>query len=81
MLQGLEEAEQQLQKEVKVLDDLQMSPSRVPTQREDPDEGEGESEEERMFKVQRDCRMTFILQGALYKSDQVLALLAEREAA
>ncbi|XP_033990959.1 limbin-like isoform X2 [Trematomus bernacchii] len=75
---GLEEAEQQLQKEVKVLDGLQMSPSRVPTQREDPDEGDGESEEERMFKVQRDCRMTFILQGALYKSDQVLALLAER---
>ncbi|KAK1901980.1 Limbin [Dissostichus eleginoides] len=75
---GLEEAEQQLQKEVKVLDGLQMSPSRVPTQREDPDEGEGESEEERMFKVQWDCRMTFILQGALYKSDQVLALLAER---
>ncbi|XP_033939276.1 limbin-like [Pseudochaenichthys georgianus] len=75
---GLEEAEQQLQKEVKVLDGLQMSPSRVPTQREDPDEGEGESEEERMFQVQRDCRMTFILQGALYKSDQVLALLAER---
>ncbi|KAF3855974.1 hypothetical protein F7725_016697 [Dissostichus mawsoni] len=75
---GLEEAEQQLQKEVKVLDGLQMSPSRVPTQREDPDEGEGESEEERMFKVQRDCRMTFILQGALYKSDLVLALLAER---
>lgn len=75
---GLEEAEQQLQKEVTVLDGLQMSPSRVPTQREDPDEGEGESEEERMFQVQRDCRMTFILQGALYKSDQVLALLAER---
>ncbi|KAK5872807.1 hypothetical protein PBY51_013469 [Eleginops maclovinus] len=77
---GLEEAEQQLQKEMKEQDELQMSPSRVesnPTQREDS-EVEGESEEERMFKVQRDCRMTFILQGALYKSDQVLALLAER---
>ncbi|XP_042367287.1 limbin-like isoform X2 [Plectropomus leopardus] len=78
---GLEEAEQRLQKERAELEGLKMSPSRVesnPTQREDSDEGEEESEEERLFQLQQDCRMTSILQEALYKSDQVMVLLAER---
>lgn len=81
MPQGLEEAEQQLQKERTELDGMQMSRPRVesnPTQREDSDEGEEESEEDRLFQLQQDCRMTSILQEALYKSDQVITLLAER---
>lgn len=49
-----------------------------PAQREDSDEGEEESEEERLFQLQQDCRMTSILQEALYKCDEVIALLAER---
>ncbi|XP_054473007.1 limbin-like isoform X2 [Anoplopoma fimbria] len=78
---GLEEAEQQLQKERKELDGPQRSRTRVesnPTQRENSEEGEEGSEEERLFQLQQDCRMTFILQEALYKSDQVISLLAER---
>ncbi|TDH14112.1 hypothetical protein EPR50_G00042300 [Perca flavescens] len=76
---GLEEAEQELQKERTKLDGLQMSRPRVrsnPTRRDDS--GEGESEEERPFQLQQDCRMTSILQEALYKRDQVITLLAER---
>ncbi|XP_031703607.1 limbin [Anarrhichthys ocellatus] len=68
---GLEEAEQQLHKE-------RTERSRVesnPAQRGDSEEG---SEEERLFQLQQDCRMTSILQEALYKSDQITALLAER---
>lgn len=79
MPQALEEAEQQLQKERTELDGLLMSQSRVesnPTQ--DSDEGEEESEEERLFQVQQDCRMKSILQGALYKREAVITLLAER---
>ncbi|KAL7408081.1 hypothetical protein ABVT39_017838 [Epinephelus coioides] len=78
---GLEEAEQQLQRERTELEGRQMSRPRVessPTQREDSDEGEEESEDERLFQLQQDCRMTTILQEALYKSDQVIAVLAER---
>ncbi len=81
MHQGLEEAEQQLQKERTELDGLQVSQSRAesnPTQREDSDDGEEESEEERLFQLQRDCRMTSILQEALYKCEEVIALLDER---
>ncbi|XP_034725088.1 limbin-like [Etheostoma cragini] len=77
---GLEEAEQELQKERTKLDCLQMSRSRVesnPTRRDDS-EGEGESEEESLFQLQQDRRMTSILQEALYKRDQVITLLAER---
>lgn len=80
---GLEVAEQQLQKEKTELEGLQMSCSRTestesPTESEDSDEREEEKEEERLFQLQQDCRMTSILQEALYKSDQVFALLAER---
>ena len=58
-----------------------MSQSRVEsdlTQREGSDEGEEESEEERLFQLQQDCRMTSILQEALYKCEEVVTLLAER---
>ncbi|XP_041809196.1 limbin-like [Chelmon rostratus] len=78
---GLEEAEQQLQKERTELAILQMSQCRLrsnPTQREGFDEGEEESKEERLFQLQQDCRMTSILQEALYKCEEVIALLAER---
>ncbi|XP_070701413.1 limbin-like [Pempheris klunzingeri] len=73
---GLEEAEQQLQKERIELDGLQMSQSN-PTKREDS-EGEEESEEGRLFQLRQDCRMTSILQEALYKCEEVITLLAER---
>ncbi|XP_073323560.1 limbin-like [Pagrus major] len=78
---GLEEAEQQLQKERTELDGLQMSQSRVksiPMQRDESDEGEEESEEERLFLVRQDCRMMSILQEALYKREEVVTWSAER---
>ncbi|XP_019108891.2 limbin isoform X2 [Larimichthys crocea] len=78
---GLEEAEQQLQKERTELDGLQMSQSSIksnPTQKEDYDEGEEDSEQERLFQLRQDCRMTSILQEALYKCEEVFTLLAER---
>ncbi|XP_059184909.1 limbin-like isoform X2 [Centropristis striata] len=78
---GLEEAEQQLQKESTELDGMQVSRARLKLNavpREDSDEGEEESEDERLFELQQDCRMMSILQEALYKSEQVIALLAER---
>ncbi|XP_075952025.1 limbin-like [Anarhichas minor] len=68
---GLEEAEQQLHKERTERSRVESSPA----QRGDSEEG---SEEERLFQLQQDCRMTSILQEALYKSDQITALLAER---
>lgn len=81
MLQGLDEAEQQLQKERTDFDSLEMSPLRLEanqTQRDDSDEGEECGEEERLFHIRQDCRMVFILQEALYKCEQVITLLAER---
>ncbi|XP_037346800.2 limbin-like [Pungitius pungitius] len=78
---GLEEAQQQLQKERRELDALQRSRSTVesnPTHREDPGEVEEGSEQEKVFQLRQDCRMTSILQEALYKRDQVTTLLAER---
>jgi len=48
-----------------------------PTQREEDEEEQGGAEE-RLLRLQRDCSMTSILQEALYKRDQVAALLAER---
>ncbi|XP_068451342.1 limbin-like [Clinocottus analis] len=82
---GLEEAEQQLQRERTELDVAHASRLGVesgPTRGDDCEEGEegGEEggEEERLFHLRRDCRMTSILQEALHKSDQVAALLAER---
>lgn len=59
------------------MDSLQMSQSN-PTQREDSDEGEEESVEGRLFQLRQDCRMTSILQEALYKCDEVITLLAQR---
>ncbi|KAM4613703.1 limbin-like [Polymixia lowei] len=82
---GLEEADQQLQKERTGLDRLVTAlprdkPARDPEDSgavEDVEEEEG-GEEERLFQVQRDCRMATILQEAFYKCEQVLALLNER---
>uniref|UniRef100_A0A3P8RZM6 EvC ciliary complex subunit 2 n=1 Tax=Amphiprion percula TaxID=161767 RepID=A0A3P8RZM6_AMPPE len=62
---GLEEAEQQLQKERSELDSLLASQPR-------------DSEEGNVFQLQLDCRMTFILQEAFCKCEQVITLMAER---
>eukprot|EP00064_Thunnus_orientalis_P006261 superscaffoldBa00000646_g6277 len=78
---GLEEAEQQLQKERTDFSSLEISPLRLKTNqthRDNSDEGDEGSEEERLFQLRQDCRMVFILQEALYKCNQVITLLAER---
>ncbi|KAM7005653.1 limbin-like isoform 2-T2 [Tautogolabrus adspersus] len=78
---GLEEAEQQHQKEKAELDGLKVCKSKIEsnaTQSENFDEGEEESQEERLFQLQQDCRMSSILQGALYKCEEVNTVLAER---
>lgn len=59
------------------MDGLQMSQSNA-TQRGECDEAEEESEEAGLFELRQDCRMTSILQEALYKCEEVIALLAER---
>lgn len=79
--QGLEEAEQKLQKEKTELDDLEMSETKVGSSKalgEDSDEGENVTEEDKVFQLQLDCRMESILQEALYKCGQFITLLAER---
>lgn len=75
MSQALEEAERRLQKERTELEDLltsragpQWPPGADPDQRD----------QDRLFQVQRDCRMASIIQDALYKREQVVLLLAER---
>uniref|UniRef100_G3P033 EvC ciliary complex subunit 2 n=1 Tax=Gasterosteus aculeatus aculeatus TaxID=481459 RepID=G3P033_GASAC len=78
---GLDEAQQQLQKERRELDVLQRSRSKVesnPTQSGDSGDVEEGSELEKLFQLRPDCRMTSILQEALYKRDQVITRLAER---
>lgn len=70
--QALEEAEQQLQREGTELEGLLTAQAGL---RATHSVGE---EEERLFHVQRDCRMASIVQDALYKREQVLSLLAER---
>lgn len=70
--QALEEAEQQLQRERTELEGLLTAQARL---RAGDSVGE---EEERLFHVQRDCRMASIVQDALYKQEQVLSLLADR---
>ncbi|KAM9860067.1 limbin-like [Aulostomus maculatus] len=78
---GLEEAENQLQAEMGELDGVEnMAQPRLKstlTHREDS-EGEEVSEEERMFQLQQDGRMSSILHEALYKCDHVFTLVAER---
>lgn len=74
--QALEEADQQLQKERTELERLLTFQVSDPAA--DSDEGEGKSEEERLFQVQRDFRMASIVQDALYKREQVISFLAER---
>ncbi|KAM7422181.1 hypothetical protein PAMA_010313 [Pampus argenteus] len=79
---GLDEAEQQLQKERSDFDSLEMSPLRLKAnqahQDNSDDEGEEGSEKESLFQLRQDCRMVFILQEALYKREHVVTLLAER---
>lgn len=40
--------------------------------------GEEGTEEEKLLEVQQECRMTAIVQDALSKRDEVVALLTER---
>lgn len=42
------------------------------------DGGEEGTEEEKLLEVQQECRMTAIVQEALSKRDEVVALLTER---
>lgn len=70
--QALEEAEQQLQRERTELEGLLTAQAGL---RATDSVGE---EEQRLFHVQRDCRMASLVQDALYKREQVLSLLAER---
>lgn len=79
MLQALEEAEHELQKErtelithLKSQSILKLDPV------VDSDESQEQNEEERLFKVQQDCRMASIIQGALNKREEVITLLAKR---
>lgn len=63
------------------MDGLEMSKEKVGTNktlREDSDEREDDSEEDKVFQLQQDCRMVSILQDALYKAGQFITLLAER---
>ncbi|XP_056130354.1 limbin-like [Lampris incognitus] len=77
---GLEEANLQLHRERTGLDCFKTTqcgdkPITDPEDKEKEDVN-GE-EEEKHFQVQQDCRMAMILNNALYKRDQVLALLNE----
>uniref|UniRef100_A0A3P9MW87 EvC ciliary complex subunit 2 n=1 Tax=Poecilia reticulata TaxID=8081 RepID=A0A3P9MW87_POERE len=71
---SLEEAEQQLQSERTELDRLGVPSHKIQT----VFEGEEAREEDDVFEVQPDCSMTSILQDALHKSEQVVALTFER---
>ncbi|XP_026163796.1 limbin isoform X2 [Mastacembelus armatus] len=74
---GLEEAEQQLQKERTELGSLDRVRSNK-THGQDSDEGEDDGEKAKVFWLQQDCRMVSVLQEALYKCGQIISLLAER---
>ncbi|KAK2862379.1 hypothetical protein Q5P01_001912 [Channa striata] len=78
---SLEEAEQQLQKDKTDLDGLQLSKAKFTsnkTHQEDSGDRGDDSEEDKVFQLQQDCRMVVILQDALYKCHQLIPLLAER---
>ncbi|XP_030585485.1 limbin [Archocentrus centrarchus] len=72
---GLEEAEQQFQKERTELDGLQKSQLSVKSSKTHQEDS---GEEESVFQLHMDCRMVAILQDALYKCEQVITLMAER---
>ncbi|KAM9759636.1 limbin-like [Menidia menidia] len=76
---GLEEAEEQLQKERTELDSQQTSePGRALSKiHQDIPEGEEDSQRGVVFQLQSDCRMASILHEALHKCEQVITLMAE----
>ncbi|XP_007554287.1 limbin [Poecilia formosa] len=71
---SLEEPEQQLQSERTELDRLGVPSHKIQT----VFEGEEGREEDEVFELQPDCSMTSILQDALHKCEQVIALTFER---
>lgn len=77
---ALEEAEEQIQKEwTEELDGLaKRRPVAESNLAEQSDGGEEGTEEEKLLEVQQECRMTAIVQEALSKRDEVVALLTER---
>uniref|UniRef100_A0A3P8Y2B6 EvC ciliary complex subunit 2 n=1 Tax=Esox lucius TaxID=8010 RepID=A0A3P8Y2B6_ESOLU len=81
---GLEEAEHQLQREHAELESLETGPSKPPEHKlpkhsdASANEDEGEEEDGRLFRIERDSRMAAILHEALYKCDQVTSLQMER---
>lgn len=70
---GLEEAEEQLQAHFNSPDITQpkVDPNKT-------SQAGSEGVDEKLFEVQQDCRMVAILQEALHKCEQVMAVLAER---
>lgn len=77
LLQALEEAEEQMQREWREeLDGLNERRPAVESSLAAQSEGGGE--EERLLEVQQECRMTAIVQEALSKRDEVVTLLTER---
>uniref|UniRef100_A0A8C4ZQB5 EvC ciliary complex subunit 2 n=1 Tax=Gadus morhua TaxID=8049 RepID=A0A8C4ZQB5_GADMO len=76
---SLEEAEKLLQEERAGLGCLESAqpgdrPARIP----EDSQGEEDEDDERLFEVRRDFRMSIILQEALCKCDSVFATLTER---
>ena len=90
--QNLEETEKQIQEERAGLGRLETARHRDQLARtredsrdkeeeeeqEEEEEEEDESDRKRLFEVQRDYRMSLILQEALCKCDGVLAVLTDR---
>lgn len=80
LLQALEEAEEQIQKEG--TEELDGPAKRRPAVESNlaaqSDGGEEGTEEEKLLEVQQECRMTAIVQEALSKRDEVVAVLTER---
>nr|XP_057911286.1 limbin-like isoform X2 [Doryrhamphus excisus] len=71
---GLEEAEHHLQDEIGKLDSLESDRRSSQTHTEDADAEE--DNKENLFGVQQESRMSYILQEALNKCDEVIARLA-----
>lgn len=80
LLQALKEAEEQMEKEWReeldtLADRQRVLKSSLAAQSDDVEE---ETEGERLLEVQQEYRMTAIVQEALSKRDEVIALLTEK---
>ncbi|XP_054640507.1 limbin-like isoform X3 [Dunckerocampus dactyliophorus] len=77
---GLEEAEEHLQDEIGKLGrlDSDRRSNRTHTEDADADDAEEDDKEKNLFGLQQTSRMSYILQEALHKCDEVIARLALR---